>query len=219
MRIRNCFAALLLLLALGACDSAGERFTVRGNISDPLAEEPGSMVYLSGRNGPVDSARVRNGAFSFSGSIDKTKLYTVTLHFPGRSEWDERFTASFVPDAETISIDLDYPVTVTGSPLTEAINRYQEQVVNLYYEPGTDVGNFELNGEQEVADSIRNEQMLKIVELSKATYMANTDNALGLQALSLLISELDREELEALVELGDAFIREDQQIKRLIESK
>ena len=211
-------AALPLLLLLGACDSTEGRFTVHGIITDELATAPGSMVYLIGQDGPVDSVKVKDTEFSFTGPIDKTKILTVTLRFPGRDEWDTRFTAAFVPDSELIGIDLDYPVTVTGSPLTDAVNEYQEQVLQLYYQPELDTESLELEGE-ELDAYILDTQMPKRVALSRQTYLANTDNALGLQAFSMLITELDREELEELFLQGGEVIQQNRKIKELIESK
>lgn len=213
------FAAALLLLAMASCTSPRERFTVRGVVTDSLATVPGSIVYLLGPDGPVDSTFAKHGTFSFSGEQDPTKQFVVMLRFPGRDLYDDSFMAAFVPDSKLIGIDLDYPATVTGSPLTDAINAYNEKVMNLYYEHETDIGSFAMNGEQEVADSIYRAQIQKIVDLSRETYLANTDNALGLQAFSLLVSELGREELEELAAAGGEHIRNNEQLKALIEGK
>lgn len=211
-------AALPLLLLLGACDPAEDRFTVRGTITDPLATEPGSVVYMTGPDGPIDSVLVSDSHFSFSGSIDKTKLLTVYLSYPERNEWDKSFTAVFVPDSEVIGIDLDYPVTVTGSPLTDAVNDYQEQLLKLYYEPELDMEDLDLDEEQ-LDSLVRVVQLPKILDLSRQTYLSNTDNALGMQAFFLLVTELEREELETLLDQGDDFIKKNEKIKELIENK
>jgi hypothetical protein len=212
-------AAALLLLALAACTyTPAERFKVRGIVTDTLATLPGSLVYIIGADGVADSVKVKDGTFSYSGCKDETKLYTVVLRFPGRTERDTRFTAIFVPDSEVINIDLDYPVTVTGSPLTDAVNGFQEQVMNLYYEQ-EEVSAEGAEEDPAVTDSLYRVRMQKIVTLSRDTYLANTENVLGLQAISLLVTELDREELEALIAQGGEFIRENKQLKELIESK
>lgn len=212
---------LLVFLFMAACTPGRERFTVHGNISDPLASEPGSMVYLSGPEGPMDSVAVKNGKFVLYGDKDRTKLLVVSLRFKGRDALDDRFTASFVPDSDTIGVDLDYPVAVTGSPLTDAIHAFREQVMDYYYEHDPALGDIETgeNEEQTIADSLYKLRMDRIISLSKDTYLANTDNALGMQALSLLLSELGREELEELVAQGGEFIRNDSHIKKIIESK
>ena len=212
---------LLLLLATAACNTGRERFTVHGNISDPLASEPGSIVYLSGPQGILDSAAVKDGKFIFNGDKDRTKLLVISLKFIGREPLDDRFTASFVPDSDTIGVDLDYPVTVTGSPLTDAIHAFQEMVTEYYYEHVPEPLDVEAdeNEEQALADSLYSLRMDKIISFSRDTYLANTDNALGMQALYLLLSELGREELEALVAQGGEFIRNDIRVQKIIESK
>ena len=212
-------AALALLLALAACNRPATRFTVTGSVRDSLATQPGSMVYLLGNNGPIDSTTVKNCAFTFKGAIDPTKQLVVMLHFPDRDRYDDRFLVAFVPDTERISIDLDYPATVTGSPLTDAINEYSEAVLNLYYEHETDIGSLTMNGETEAADSIYRAQLKKIDDLSRETYLANTDNVLGRQALTQLFDDLEASELEELLAKGGDFIKNDPDLNALLNVK
>lgn len=221
------FASALLILAIQACSPKVERFTVRGSVSDPVAAQPGSLVYLSGPEGAIDSTKVKDGAFSFVGAMDPARQLTVTLKYPGKDKWDDSFTVVFVPDAETICIDLDYPATVSGSPLTDEIAKFREELLSLYYDPRADLGEQEpgmdaevqIEAERQAADSLYRVQMQKIIQFSRETYLANTGNALGRQALSLLISELPRAELDSLLALGGEAIRNDKQLRALIESK
>jgi hypothetical protein len=141
------------------------------------------------------------------------------LRFPDRDKYDDRYLVSFVPDAERISIDLDYPATVTGSPLTDAILNYRESVMNLFYEHETDIGSLSMNGQTDKADSIFQAQTRKIDELSRETYLANTDNVLGKQALTVLFNDLDTAELEALLAQGGEFIRNDEELKAMLKAK
>lgn len=212
-------AAAALLAVLSSCNVREQRYTVQGNVADSLATLPGSIVYLLDSDGPVDSCRVSDASFTFKGVQDKTKELVAMLRFPGRDRYESRFIASFVPDASRINIDLDYPATVTGSPLTDAMEAFREQVMNLYYEHQTDVGSLSMNGDQEAADSIMAAQMRKIQDLCRQTYSANTDNILGLQALTQLGEDAGSAELEALVAEGSDFIREDESIRRMLEAK
>ena len=212
-------AALALLLALAACNRPSTRFTVSGTVTDTLARMPGSVVYLIGTEGPVDSAVVKGNSFTFKGEQDKTKQLIAILHFAGRDKYDDRFLVSFVPDAERIRIDLDYPATVTGSPLTDAITEFNEATMNLYYEHETDIGSLTMNGETEAADSIYRAQLRKIDNLSRETYLANTDNALGKLALGILFDDLEVSELEELMAQGADFIRNDESLNALLKTK
>ena len=211
--------ALALLLALAACNRPATRYTVSGTVQDTLASLPGSMVYLIDADGPVDSVAVSKGTFQFKGHIDRTKQLVAMLHFPERDRYDDRFIVAFVPDAEHISINLDYPATVTGSPLTDAIMKYREQVLEFYYEHETDIGSFTMNGEVEAADSIYKAQLGKIDDLSRETYLANTDNVLGKQALTQLFDDLEASELEELMAKGSDFIKNDADLNSLLKIK
>ncbi|MBO6168583.1 MAG: AhpC/TSA family protein [Bacteroidales bacterium] len=219
MKLRTIAASAVLLLCLAACDRNANRFTVSGKVTDTLATMPGSMVYLIDAAGPVDSTAVVKGAFSFKGDIDLTKQLVVMLRFPERDKYDDRFLVSFVPDAERINIDLDYPATVSGSPLTDAITNYRESVMNLFYEHESDIGSLTMNGQTDRADSIYREQMKKIDDLSRETYLANTGNVLGKQAISQLFNDLDVSQLEELLAQGSDFIRNDPELNSLLQTK
>ena len=135
---KTLLSAALLLAILASCTRVQTGFSVRGDISDTLATVAGSMVRLYGPDGIIDSVRVKGGSFSFSGAADSTVMYMVMLDYPGRNPYDDKFKAVFVPEARAIHIDLDYPATVTGSPLTDAINGFQEKVMAFYFEKETE---------------------------------------------------------------------------------
>ena len=214
----------LLIAALAAlacsCTSHEPRFTVRGNVTDSLAFKPGSLVYLIGKDGPIDSCAVSSGGtFSFKGAIDKTSQLVVLLRFPDRDRYDNRFLVSFVPDAEQITVDLNYPATVTGSPLTDAINTFVEKVTDLYYEHDVDIGSLSMGGFYDAADSISRARSLKIKEYSRETFLAHTDDALGLQAFQILCEDSDIDEIEELLDQAAEFIREDENVQGVLKQK
>ena len=219
MKYKFLAVAALAVLAC-ACETGEQRFTVQGNVTDPLAQEPGSMVYLIDENGPVDSCAVsQKGTFTFKGGIDKTRQLVVLLRFPDRDRYDDRFLVSFVPDAEKITIDLDYPATVTGSPLTDAVNAFVEKVTDIFYEHDTDIGSLTMGGFQESADSLIQARTKKINDYSRETYLAHTDDVLGLQAFMNMCEDSDLDELEELLAQGAEFIRENEDIKRTLSQR
>lgn len=210
---------ILSLLVAAACTKVPPKFTVHGTITDPVASMPGSMVYLLGANGPIDSVAVVDNSFSFTGPINKQVSLAVFLRFPGRDRFDERFTVRFVPDAKDITIDLDYPVTVTGSPLSDANAQLLDSIMELYYERESEIGELALSGKEAEADSIYALQMQKIHQLCRQTYLDHTEDIVGLQAFSMLIDDLPYDELTALLEQGAEFIKEDAGIAALMEEK
>ena len=210
---------LSMLILAAACTKTPPRFTVHGNITDSVATLPGSMVMLLGADGPIDSTKVEDCSFTFSGTIDKTVSLAVFLRFPGRDRFDERFTVRFVPDAEDITIDLDYPVTVTGSPLSDANAQLLDGIMELYYERESEIGELALSGKEAEADSLYALQMQKILDLCRQTYLEHTEDIVGLQAFSMLISDLGYDELTELLAQGATFIREDSGIAALLEAK
>lgn len=215
-------SAILPLLALAfACTDSNQVpvFTVHGTVTDSLATLPGSKVMLLGANGPIDSTTVENGRFTFTGKQDKTVSLAVFLRFPGRDRFDDRFTVRFVPDAENIAIDLDYPVTVTGSPLSDANASLLDGIMELYYERESEIGELALSGKEASADSLYAVQMQRIHALCRQTYLEHSEDIVGLQAFSMLIDDLDYDELVSLLDRGAPFIREDESIIALMEAK
>ena len=199
-----------------------KRFTVRGNVADDLAAAPGSKVYLLGPGGwdePLDSTVVKGGKFTFKGDIDPTTILTAALRFRGREALDSRFKARFIPDTETIVIDLDYPETVTGSPLTDEMRRLQEGILELYRERESEIGELAMNDRLAEADSIYRIQMQKIDDLCKYVYSLHTGDFVGLQALSILARSLSGPELAQLVSQGAPFIAEDPVIRDSLDAK
>ncbi|MBR4826942.1 MAG: AhpC/TSA family protein [Bacteroidales bacterium] len=216
------FALLALLAALSSCITGGERFRVNGTLTDSIATTPGSMVYLLGAGGwsdIVDSAKVSDGKFSFSGMADKTTSLVAVLKFPGRTPRDDRFLARFVPDSKDISIDLDYPATVTGSPLTDAMNDLQENIMDLYFERESEIGELAMSGRREEADSLYKAQMAKIDDLCRSSFLEHSGDVVGLQAFSLLAQDLGYDELEGLLAQASSFIAEDPNVKDILHSK
>ncbi len=215
-------AALLIAAMFAGCVSPQKRFTVTGNLSDSLAALPGSKVYLLGDGGwdeALDSSGVKAGKFTLRGTIDPTTTLTAVLRFPGRDAFDKRFRVNFIPDSEDIIIDLDYPETVIGSPLTDAYAAFQEGVLEIYRERESEIGDLAMNGMQAQADSIFHIQMDRINEFCRQTYLNHTGDVVGLHALSILARSLSGEELEDLAALGAPFISEDPVIRDSLESK
>ena len=76
-----------------------------------------------------------------------------------------------------------------------------------------------MSGNEASADSLYALQMQKILDLCKQTYLEHTDDIVGLQAFSMLIEDLEPEELDALLQLGAPFIREDETIAAMMEAR
>lgn len=217
MNYRPLIAALF---TLAACNSPARQFTVHGSISDSLATAPGSMVYLIGADGPIDSTTVgSDGTFTFTGKAEDAQQLVVMLQFDGRDEYDDRFIAGFVPDVENIDINLDYPVIVTGSPLTDAIKTLRNRVNTLFYEHETDIGSAAMGGNMDVADSMHRARMKKIEDHCRKVFLDNRKNALGLQALGYIASDLEYEDLQNLYDKAGENIRSNETISAILEGK
>ena len=213
------FLAALAAAVLSACTGAPERFTVNGTITDSLATLPGSMVYMLEGNNVIDSSAIAAGKFSFTGDVDKTKTLGVIMRYPGRPRSESRFLATFVPDSKAIAIDLDFPSTVTGSPLTDQINKFEEELMDLYYGKDSEIGSLRLSGKDEQADSLQSAQMEKVSEYCRQAFTEHSQDVIGMQALSMLYQDMDYDELSSLLQGAAPFITENETVVRQLALK
>ena len=218
MKFKTIFA-VLSIAALAACTSPARHFTINGTVRDSLATRPGSRVLLLSEGAILDSAKVKDTGFTFTGKADTTAVYTIMLDYPGRNRRDDRFSASFIPEAGVISIDLDLPATVTGSRLSDALNKLQEDIMTTYYERESEIGELSMSGRNAEADSLYQLQMQKIMDICRKAYADNSGNAVGMEALMMLSQETDYDEFSALVAQGSDFIRNNEDIKSRLEVK
>ena len=128
-----------LLLAAGillAVQLQAQKFTIKGNVAK--AGEPIEWVYLGySVNGErkTDSVQVKDGAYSFSGQLDKPMLGNLRAKYPAGSESSKRrpaqrdFAAVFLENSDiTInSVDSFSNIKVTGSKAHDEFVKLNEQ--------------------------------------------------------------------------------------------
>ena len=184
-------------LALASCTS--KNFSIKGIADDECGLAEGAVVLVCDGNGNVkDTCLVKDGKFSYSGPIDVTGFIAFDLAYPGK---DNRFVdhcAAVIPDKKNIEVVLRDSSYVNGSPLTEAFNDFQAELMRLYTE---------------------SEDENEPLQYCREVFLANTDNIVGANAFSQLVYDLPLEEFDELFEKAGDFIKAEPEYARIRAAK
>lgn len=179
------------MLAAAACScSNGNAFTVKGTLT-PTDDVNGALVILRDALGDkADTASVIDGKFTFTGEADPTTIYTIYADTGTRNIHN----ATFVPEAGTITIDLDSTDCVKAGPLTEAFHS--------------------LLGELRSAQ----DEDAAYAAIDKA-FAENKDNAIGRFALAQKLYEFESQaELDEYIADAPDFIKNDENVQKVREA-
>lgn len=117
--------SLLVIICLTSCKRTN--FTIKGVV--PSAKE-GDTVFLQQRKGnfleTVDTCLVHNGTFSFSGYQDSIMPHAITY-----ANGEEDYFIPFVIEPGVITIKLDEPFHIGGTPLNERLQAYYSRLYSL----------------------------------------------------------------------------------------
>lgn len=129
------------------------------------------MAYLTLGNRNVDSCAIANEAFTFTGKVDTTDLYTVVVNKEGQEIWGTQI----VIEEGTVTLAGDVndrnASSVSGTPtndLFQAYNKSNRDIMTAYYKPET--------------TEAQKDSLYKVYEdLNNSAYEANSGkNLLGL---------------------------------------
>ncbi|MBP5504837.1 MAG: AhpC/TSA family protein [Bacteroidales bacterium] len=174
----------IILIAAAALSCSSNSYTVKGTIT-PTDDIKDALVILHNEFTDVsDTAVVVGGKFSFKGEADPTALVSVALNNGPRTI----NRALFVPEAGTITIDLDSTDRVQAGPLTESLHELMAGM-----NAATDAESF--------------------TDACDKAFKDNKDNAVGYLALMqrLFLFDTPAELDEYVAEAAD-FIKNDEQV-------
>ena len=171
---------LAAAFAFCACDS-GET-VITGNISDPV-----NIVYLVNIKGDtIDASQVTGGAFSLTCPFNP---YTGVSILRGEG-YDP---ICLIPDSWKITVSVkDDNISTEGSPLSYELQNLQQWALITFM------------------DSYGDSTALKaIADHCRSVYLEHKEDALGLQALSLMIPAISPEDFLSLYSEGGSIIKSD----------
>lgn len=214
-------SAFLLMLCAGC--TSDNSCTIHGTATFPDPAKDYYAVLVCGKT-DVDTCHVENGKFTLKTVRDSRIQQRIRfIDAEGNEVGDGGLfdMMEIVADTRKMTVDFDN-LTASGSPLTTAMNEMVLQVYQILEGPGPELD--EMVSASEAGDkekmmeiSMRTGQ--KMDSVLRTNYLAHLDDAVGLQAMTLMAFDLDYEEMVNLLDQGADFIKEDESIAMTLKYK
>ena len=202
--------ALMALAALCACND--NVCTISGTLTDPV--DSVRLVDMSGA--VLDVATVKDGAFTLKCEIDpETGVSIIRGALPSDDVYYTEEAMFYdpiplIPDVKKITVDIvDGESRITGSPLSQEIQDFQQWAMDTYLKDVETISALEEAGDSIGVVTTSEELTNKMATRCREVYQAHKDDAIGAQALNLLIEFADEDEFIALYEQGGKAVKAD----------
>lgn len=218
---------VLLIVALAAvagvsCRNEAEgTYVIKGQVSDSLAKVPGAKALLLNDDNTTDTCAVVDGKFEFSGKADKLSNAVVFISTPENPNPDfsvaEIMPPFFVPvikEEGITEIFIGDEVKVTSGELSKRILDFQKTMCGLQIEINNKL---DTDPDEETALKFLDSINRQMVEKFKEYYENNTDNAIGLGAFNMLLSDLSADEITRYWDMASDEIKADKDFRSTLE--
>lgn len=202
--------AALLLAALLAAGCAPKEWTAEGYFSNPetARQAEGREVYLKTgvRGRTIDTARVRDGRFTFSGTPDIHSKYSAVVISGSRI-----YVCDFIPQAGRISLDMESNSRPRGTRLNEELSWLYDNTGGLILKSQKDYADLrDRKNAGEISpdefDALVREMFGRLnsdlTSNAKSSYEKNKHNAVGYTALATFAGSLELHELDSLIQVS-----------------
>ncbi len=202
--------ALMALAMLYACNE--NVCTISGTLTDPV--DSVRLVSISGE--VLDVATVNNGSFTLKCAIDpetgvsiiRGAMLTEDLYYSDDAIRYEPI--SLIPDAKRIKVTIaDGQTEIKGSPMSQENQDFQQWAMDTYLSDVETISALEQAGDSIGIMKKSEELANKLATRCREVYQAHKNDAIGAQALGLLIGFADKDEFIALYEQGGKVVKAD----------
>jgi peroxiredoxin len=195
------FVAIGVLLASCSNESNENAYKVSGTIEGVDEGEVVLQKYDASGTEAIDSAKIVDGSFSFSGSIDYPQLHFISVN-------DNQGSIAFFLESGDIRIDADsenlQDADIKGSELTTLFEKFNNEMP--YKDRNMEIRD-EYNAAREAGEEDKMQQLSKEFQDNMAEQQqyfhdfafSNTDNVVGAFMAMNLAGSLEFPELEKLV--------------------
>ena len=220
-RIAFFLAALAAIISVSCRNRAEETYVIKGQVSDSLAKVTGAKALLLHEDNSIDTCDVVDGKFEFSGKADKLSSAVVFISTPENPEPDfniaEIMPAFFMPvikEGGITEVFIGDQVEVTSGELSKRILDFQKTMFGLQLEI-----NNKLDSEPDEETALKYVDSIggQMIEKLKEFYEKNTDNAIGLNAFGILVSELGADDIIRYWDMASDGIKADKDFRRVLE--
>lgn len=217
----------MIIAAVAVVASCSGKFVANGTVEGDKANVEGAYVALVDGEEEVAVAELKDGKFTISAKADPSKICGLVLKTEKDEEFnpDEGYFVSVIPEKGSAEVVLaEDASTVTGVPLTEALNEYQNKMMDTYMGAQTAMMKLVEEGDpdEEELQALSENRDKAIFDISLEAYNANCKNAVGLQALYMILegeNDLSLTDIKALVGKGAAFIQENEAVQMIMGQK
>ena len=211
--MKRILLALITLAAFCACND--NVCTISGTLTYPV--DTVRLVDMSGQL--LDVAAVKDGAFTLKCDIDPEAGVSII-----RGEMPDLFGTAFgsaegyepialIPDAKRISVTVtDSVPVVSGSPLSQEIQDFQQWIMKTAFEHVEKAMMLDDAGDSIGVENLYKEMQQRLVDRSREVYQEHKADAIGAQALGLMLEFIDKDEFIALYEQGGKAVKADAQL-------
>lgn len=193
--------AAVCLIALSACFGNKKKYTVLGTV-DELSRD--TVVLMLDMNGQImDSARIENRAFKFTGEVEKEQLVYVGNN-------SAVGIIALEPGKIDVTVDGN-EILASGTPLNDNINAFQVSCRDIENNAMENMQSIASMAQTPATDSLAmivfQQYNTSIEHLIDSTYEANPDNLVGVFMMALKTSNISTyDELMAILEDADPYI-------------
>jgi thiol-disulfide isomerase/thioredoxin len=205
--IRKLLLALSAIIGAASC-SSNSTCTITGSVSPQVD----SVWLVGGTGNHLDAAAVRDGVFTLSCKRDSRSGVAL---IPGpKSE-----PVSLIPDSKEITVKIEDGIaTVTGSPLSEELQELQNWIMAHFTSYNEKAVALAESGDEAGAEALWEEMHKTMAEHCKEVYLNHLSDPVGVQAMSILVSDASDEEFISLYEKGGECIHSNPKIAGRYES-
>lgn len=202
--------ALVALAMLCACNE--NVCTISGTLTDPV-----DSVRLVSMSGDVlDVATVNNGSFTLKCAIDpEAGASIIRGAMPSEELYYSEDAVQYapiplIPDAKRIKVSItDGQAEIKGSPMSQEYKDFQQWAMDTYLSDVETISALEQAGDSIGIMKKSEELANKMATRCREVYQAHKNDAIGAQALGLLMEFADEDEFIALYEQGGKAVKAD----------
>lgn len=198
--MKRILLTLMTVALLCACND--HVCKISGTLTDPVD----TLRLLDMTGAVLDVAAVQNGAFALQCEINPETTVAIL-------RGDDYDPVPLIPDAKKITVNVsDDGTVVMGSPLSEELQNLQQWVMKTFFEYNDKAVALMDAGDMDGADALQNEMNQALASYCREAYLNHQTDALGNQAMSLLMNFIDPEEFIELYEKAGKLIQDDPNI-------
>ena len=206
MLSKSLLAASFLIGAV-AC-SSNRTCTITGSVSP----QPDSVYLVDNAGKRLDATAVQDGAFTLTCERNPQDGVSVITVPKGDH-------VSLIPDSKEITVKIeDGTASVSNSPLSEELQELQKWMTAHFTSYNEKAMALAESGDEAGAEALWDEMHKTMADHCKEVYLNHLQDAVGVQAMSILASDASDEEFIRLYEQGGECIHADAKIGGRYES-